>query len=208
VFDYAYRVTDPSGDTDEAKVVITIENCPDLVPVANDDAFAGDLGVPLSFDICANDVASEGFQSKSRVSGNYAPGLTRSGCIISGTATACGVYNYTYRVTDASGDTDEANVVISIENCENLVPVANDDEFSGELGSFVPLSFDICANDVASEGFQTKTRVSGFYPPGLTRKGCIISGTATACGVYNYTYRVTDPQGDSDDADVVITIDC
>lgn len=55
----------------------------------------------------------------------------------------------------------------------------------------------------------TLSVLSGSLPTGLTLNAStgVISGTATVQGVYNFTVRVTDSDGDTDDQALTITID-
>ena len=207
-FVFTYRLTDEDGDSDEAQVTIVIDE-ENLVPVAEDDSYTLEVEESLTEDITLNDTQGNGTGTVTFVSGTIPPGFALnpdgSGSL-SGTALEAGVFTFTYRLTDEDGDFDEAEVTITITN-PNLVPIAEDDTYTLLLEE--SLSENITVNDTQGDGVGTVSLVSGTLPPGfaLNPDGSGgLAGTALEAGVFTFTYRLTDEDGDFDDAQVTITV--
>lgn len=205
-FVFTYELTDTDGDTDRATVTIDVN----LLPIAVDDSTVGAIGTPFNFDICTNDYFGDGFSAVTFDANALPPGLSQTGCIISGTPTTTGTYPFPYELSDVDGDTDTATVEIEIPALPpNLLPDAIDDYKAIETNldpaeSPVSFTYDICANDYFGDGFASVTQVNGTLPPGTTLNDCILSGGITEGGTFVFDYELTDTNGDSDIATVTI----
>lgn len=195
---FEYEISDYDGDTSTAFVTVTVES--DLLPVAEDDSLATNIGDIVSLDICENDFFGSGFGSVAYVSGQIAPGLSLEDCIVSGVPTTAGTFVFDYILTDTDGDTDTATVTIYV----NVHPIAVDD--SATVATNTQLTLDICANDSFSDGFGSVTFLSGTIPPGTQLDQCILDGIPNTPGEFVFVYELADADGDTDTATVTIDV--
>ena len=104
VWTFDYQVEDSNGDTDTATVTYTIVN----VPEALDDSATFVVGVPVAFDVTANDDLGVGPSTFTIESGtNLPPGMSfdTSTGILSGTPAATGSFFLLYDIVDSNGNT-------------------------------------------------------------------------------------------------------
>ena len=123
-------------------------------------------------------------------------------------------------VTDSDGDTASTDLVINIQDD---VPTAVDDANSLGAGEFGPITGDVLVNDTeGADGADVTgfTGTGGAGNPGDTVQGTYGTLTLNADGTYSYTrdpgtpgdvqdtftYTITDGDGDTAQADLVISI--
>lgn len=121
---FRYRITDEDGDTsDEATVTITVRNAveaeddPDGLLTAVED-FRTAVGVPLTLDVLANDSGFLRTPINVVIEGEPAGGSAVVNSDMTVTFTPLPGYvgfgSFTYRVTDADGDSDTAAVTLFV----------------------------------------------------------------------------------------------
>lgn len=198
VYTFDYEISDYDGDSSTATVTVTIES--NLLPVAEDDSLAVNVNETVSLDICENDFFGSGFDSVAYVSGNIAPGLSLTDCILSGIPTAVGTFVFNYILTDTDGDTSPATVTIDV----NMLPIAEDDSATAITNT--SLSLDLCVNDSFIDGFGSVTFLNGTIPPGMALNQCILEGIPNRSGDYVFEYELADADGDTDTATVTIDV--
>lgn len=177
-------------------------------PSATNDSFSGTVGQAFSKQVGQNDTAGTTPSTWAVTSGSLPPGLAMaSNGTITGTPTTAGSYTATYRITDANGATSSATVAIVISAVALNGPVLTDDVGVEEFVIGTAHSFWPGWNDNLGVEPSTFAVISGSLPPGLAMDGDgFVSGTPTTAGTYTATYRVTDLNGNTDDATMSIII--
>uniref|UniRef100_UPI0012F815BF VCBS domain-containing protein n=1 Tax=Azohydromonas aeria TaxID=2590212 RepID=UPI0012F815BF len=132
------------------------------------------------------------------------------------------VERFTYTLTDADGDTSSAELVITIRGTDDL-PVAVDDSRSVDEDTATPLTGSVRANDTPGDGtlaqhtvtwggevpaYGTITRnADGSYSYTLDNANPLVQRlVAGETLVERFTYTLTDADGDTSSATLVITI--
>jgi hypothetical protein len=135
--------------------------------------------------------------------GNLPSGLSINGSTgaVTGTPSAAGTTSFTVTVTDALSATASKDFQISIASA---VGVTTTTLPQGTVNASY-------SQTVAASGGKAPyswTVASGSLPNGLTMSaGGVISGTPTATGTANFSVRVTDALGATDDQALSITVD-
>ena len=192
---------------------ISLIDCANDHPVANDDTFNTIEDTPVTGSVAGNDIPSKD-------GGNVWSKETdpEHGTVLfnpDGTFTYipeegyCGTDKFTYTLKDVDGDSDTATVTINIE-CVNHIPVANDDTFNTIEDT--PVTGSVAGNDIPSkDGGNVWSKETD------PEHGTVVlnqDGTFTYtpeegyCGTDNFTYILKDVDGDSDTATVTINIEC
>ena len=214
---FTYQVDDSLGGADTATVTLNITPVNDA-PVANDDSYSADEGQQLSVN-AANGVMN----NDSDVDGTGL-NVTLISDVSHGTLTlnADGSFTYnhdgsettsdsfTYRVSDAGGESDTATVSLNITPV-NDAPVANDDIYQVDEGERI---------DISSPGILS----NDSDPDGSTLTVALLEGPTVGTlelfsdGSFNYThngsetttdaftYQLNDGNGGSDTAEVRLTV--
>ena len=134
-FSFAYQRT-AGGVTAWAVVEVTVDDRPDLTP----DTFAGVVGEPFDEGVCANDASlGDAPRTTAIVGGSLPPGLSLDQCRVQGTPTEAGSFTATYRVTDDDGDTDTAQVTITVTE-DATPPPAQTFRCKGQVATIVGTS--------------------------------------------------------------------
>jgi VCBS repeat-containing protein len=210
---FDYTVTDLDGQVATATVTVTINPVDDLpvaapdmattledtlvnIPVLTNDAGLGD-GVTVAVIGSTLDAAEGTATVAPDGSIDLVPAENRTSQI-----------KFTYRVTDADGDTSAANVTVNLTPVDDPV-VAADDTASTDEDTAVAIP--VLANDDVADGGATVTVDLASLP--ISEGTASVSGGTitltpaadrTADVVFDYT--VTDADGDSDSATVTVTI--
>ncbi len=208
---FEYMVSDVDGDYSIARVSVTVSSEPDHQPVANDDARGTSINADVTVDVLINDT-----------------GLGDGGIVVSsgtnpsnGTITVngdntityspdndyIGTDQFDYQLCDANGDCDQATVVITVRE-ENNVPVAVDDKIFTNVETDVTVP--VLENDSGLEDGGIQISVNAESANGtLTVNGdntITYSPNISFEGVDTFRYMVTDADGDYDIADVVVYV--
>ncbi len=134
-------------------------------------------------------------------SGSLPPGVSvikdwdNSSTVVSGTPTATGIYAFSLRVRDKSGNEVVASYSISVSGGASAAPVSIANAGSVLVRGATGKSYS--ASLLATGGLQpyTWSVVSGALPPGLSVSGNQISGKPAAAGTWTFTVRVADASG-------------
>ncbi len=207
---FTYTIEDGRGGSDTATVSVTVNPVNDP-PVATVDAASTDEDQAVTFDPRLNDVDPEG--DPLTITATSAPSNGTVVINADGTLTYTpdpnfnGTDSFTYTVSDGQGGTDTETVNIFI-GLVNDPPVAADD--AATTAEDQAVTFDPRGNDVDLDGDPlTITAVSS------PANGTVVINTdgtltytpdANFNGSDSFTYTVSDGQGASDTATVVLTI--
>ncbi|HRX30584.1 MAG TPA: Ig-like domain-containing protein, partial [Tenuifilaceae bacterium] len=209
---FIYLLEDIDGDYDVATVTITVTAKPDFHPVANDDRRGTSLDTPVTVDVLLNDTGlDDGLASMS---------ITTLPVNGSATVNADNTITYTpnagyygteifgYQICDTDGDCDAANVIVTVKNGVNYVPVANDDKDSTYLNT--PVTINVMENDSGLEdGFDS---LEIFEEPQFGTVVVNADRTVTYTPTYmfigeeTFKYIITDVDGDYGIATVTVKV--
>ncbi len=209
--DYTYTVTDADGDTETLTLSITVE--------ADATPSFGSATIPAQ--VYTYDVAITALTLPEATGGNgtltytiaetLPVGLTFTGSSreLSGTpSTVQTATDYTYTVTDADGDTATLTLSITVE--ADATPSFGSATIPAQVYTY-DVAITALTLPEATGGNGTLTySFAGKLPPGLTFTGSNrqLSGTPTAVvGAADYTYMVTDADGDTATLTLSITVE-
>ena len=135
--------------------------------------------------------------------GALPPGLTLNPTtgLLSGTPTTAGSFNFTVRVTDASGFSATRPVTLEIISAPSLT-------FTPPPPGKVSELYSVQLTVTGGTGPFTWSIAAGALPPGLTLNPTtgLLSGTPTTAGSFGFTVRVTDTLNQSDTRPVTLVI--
>ena len=130
---FEYTVTDADGDSDNARVMITVlaDGVTNHLPVATDDATSTLVNTPVDIDVLSNDTGLEDgfgqiiiFEAPQHgsviVNTNRTITYTPSNLFI-------GDDSFRYWVEDIHGDYSIATVTVTVSDTPDYQPIANDD---------------------------------------------------------------------------------
>jgi VCBS repeat-containing protein len=197
---YTYTVTSPTGVTETATVIVTINPIVDIA----DDVAVTDEDAAVTTDVLAND----NFEGSPLVTGvtQGAHGTVVNNNDGTVTYTPDADYNgsdsYTYTVTSPTGVTETATVIVTINP---IVDIADDTQTTDEDSA---VTTDVVAND-NFEGSPLVTGVTqGAHGTVVNNNDGTVTYTPDADynGSDSYTYTVTSPTGVTETATVIVTI--
>ena len=197
-----WTVRDTDGDTDTYSLQISVSD-PDTSPVLPSLGTAeATVGQYFSF----TRPAAEGGNAPLTysVSGSC-PGLTATSSSVSGAPTSPGEYAIAWTVTDDDGDTYTASLLISVsadtppDDTSPVLPSLGTAEATvGQYFSFT--------RPAAEGGNAPLTYSVSGSCPGLTATSSSVSGAPTSPGEYAITWTVTDDDGDTYTASLLISV--
>lgn len=209
ILTFHYTVRDDAGALSEPAVVMVVVNPVNDAPVAIDDAVTTQEEVPVTIDVLANDIDVDGDELE----------VTAIDDVVGGAATNqgdgtirfvpeddfFGTASFTYTVSDGNGETDQAEVTITVTNVQDK-PVAVNDEAKTSRNK--PITIEVLANDRDADG-DALSIVSVSAP----QHGDVVvvdnkvgyTPAAGFIGKDTFTYVLTDGT-DSDQATVVVTV--
>ncbi|MBI2882433.1 MAG: tandem-95 repeat protein [Candidatus Methylomirabilis oxyfera] len=212
---FTYRVNVGGQVSNAATVTVTITPANDP-PVANNDSFPATVNIATTLNVLANDTDPDAGDTLALFS---VSAVTPAGATVSlvgttavrFTATATGIYTFTYRAQDAAGAVSNiATVTVTVTGPANNPPVANADSFTAAVNTATTLN--VLANDTDPNAGDVLTvaNLSGVTPAGATATvapdGKSVSFTATVIGTYTFTYQARDAAGAlSNTATVTVT---
>ncbi len=189
-------------------------------PVAEDDTYnmaQGSIDMPL--DVLENDSDPDPGDSITITlvgtpdhGGTAVPNATNDGIIYTPDSGYEGVETFSYTIEDSSGESDSADVTVTIDGT-NDPPVAEDDGFTvNNDDSDVPL--DVLVNDSDPDPDDTITislvgtpDQGGTAAANATNDGIVYSPNAAFTGTETFTYTIEDSEGLTDVATVTITVE-
>ena len=210
---------DGGDDTSEWETAVITVTAVNDAPVAIDDAgtVVEDDPAGVTVDVLVNDSDIEG--DALAVSGFDDSALTLGSVADNGDGTFTyipdpnvnGTDAFTYDVADGNGGSDTATVTITV-TAVNDAPVASDDVGAVDEDDPAGVTVDVLVNDSDVDG--DALTVAGYDDSGLTLGSVADNGDGTftyipdpnANGTDVFTYDVTDGNGGSDTATVVIAV--
>ncbi|WP_082995054.1 Ig-like domain-containing protein [Aquimarina megaterium] len=230
---FTYQITDALGNTDIATVTITVTPVNDVPDAVDDSVTIDEDSGATTINVLANDTfggdgpdigpinfgAIDPKNGTATINDNGTPDDPTDDTIIyTPSPNFNGTDRFSYSITDASGDVDEAIVTIIVTPVNDLPDAVDDsvtidedngtiainvlvnDSFGGDGPGTVPIALVIAptngtatANDNGTPDNPTDDTIT--YTPSLD-----FNGTDT------FTYQITDADGDTDIATVTITV--
>jgi len=192
---------------------LTLIDCANDHPVANDDTFNTIEDTPVKGSVAGNDIPSKdggNVWSKETDPGHGTVLFNSDGTFTYTPEEGyCGTDKFTYTLKDIDGDSDTATVTINIE-CINDLPVANDDTFNTIEDT--PVTGSVAGNDIPSKdgGNVWSKETDPEHGTVLFNSDGTFTYTPEEgyCGTDKFTYTLKDIDGDSDTATVTINIEC
>ena len=199
----------------------TLDSCGgnvNLTPEAVDDSFGLDVqggsNPSLDGNVLGNDSLGDTPSSASVVTGpsSGSLSLTADGNFTyTPTAGTTGTNSFVYRITDNDGETDTANVIITVTDTgtPNLLPNAVDDSFSIDVATASQVIGNVLTNDNVGDAPANVI----FGPPGngiftstTSGGGFYYTPNAGFTGTDSFDYTLTDANGDTSSATVTIDV--
>ena len=205
---FTYTVTDGNGGTDTAKVTVQVTDT-NGAPVAANDSASTPEDSPVTIDVLSNDTDPDGDSLTLSVVTNASNGtaaVSGSAIIYTPDSGFDGSDSFTYRVTDIGGLSATAQVVVTVSNV-NASPVAADDSVG--VNENTAISVDVLANDTDPDGDALSILSVGTPANGtaVIQGGVIRYAPATDfSGSDQFTYRISDGNGGTDNGSVVVTV--
>ena len=206
----SYTVSDPDGNTDTANVVVTV-NPVDDAPEALDDTATTDEDTAVTIDVLDND--SDPDNQPLTITEATVPAEQGSVEIVNGQLvfTPADDFNgdatISYTVSDPDGNTDTANVVVTVNPVDDA-PEALDDTATTDEDTAVTI--DVLDND--SDPDNQPLTITEATVPAEQGSVEIVNGQLVFTpaddfnGEATISYTVTDPDGNTDTANVVVTV--
>ena len=207
---FTYTVADGQGGIAEASVSITVTSVNDA-PVAVDDAATTDEETAVTVEVLTNDTDVDG--DALTVADVTPPAHGTATVADAGTITYTpetdfnGADRFTYTVADGQGGIAEASVIITVTPV-NDAPVAADDAATTKEETATTL--DVLANDTDADG--DPLTVDDVTPPTHGTATMADEGTITYTpetdfnGADRFTYTISDGQGSTAEATIIITV--
>jgi hypothetical protein len=192
---------------------ISLIDCANDHPVANDDTFNTIEDTPITDSVAGNDIPSKDGGNvwlKETDPEHGTVVLNQDGSFTYTPEEGyCGEDEFTYILKDVDGDYDTATVTINIE-CINHIPVANDDTFNTIEDT--PITDSVAGNDIPSKdggNVWLKETDPEHGTVVLNQDGSFTYTPKEGyCGEDEFTYILKDVDGDYDTATVTINIEC
>ena len=208
-----YKVDDIDGDWDTARVSVIVYDGYNHKPAAFDDYRTLDEDAPPVFiDVLENDTALQDKPIKLSIQSEPLYGTVTelsgdSAIYYEPSPDYFGVDSLIYKIRDINGDWDIANVHLQINPVDDGIPYANDDSTGTSVNT--PVDINILMND---ENLEDSIKMSIISNP---ENGSVVineDSTVTYTPDTDYLgrdvfeYRITDYDGQSDEAKVIIEV--
>lgn len=211
---FSYRITDIDGDTSSASVNVTVSDI-DHFPVANNDSIMTNTNISGSINILTNDTGLE--DGSITVSINSAPANGNVSIGQNGLLSYTPNNNFTgsdafsYVITDADGDSDNATVNITVNSNDiDYTPVANTDTATTQ--TITPVTIAVLNNDTGIEDGPITISITSTpsYGSVVIESDNTVTYTPNAghFGPDSFIYTITDTDSDNAAANVSITVVC
>ncbi len=204
---FTYEVTDPQGNTTTATVTVTVQGD---VKAAN-DAETTDVDQPVTIDVLSNDDADATLTGVLTQPANGSVSIVNGQIVYTPDAGFVGVDTFTYQVTDPNGNLATTTVTVTI-NDVNKPPTANDDAVSTMCSA---ITIAVLGNDTDPDGDSLSVvsvdANSLMYGTVMQSGNQIIYTPSNTCGkgntgVDNFSYTISDGNGNTDSANVEVTV--
>ena len=205
---FDYTISDGNGGSDTATVFMTVNNIND-VPTAADDMAATNENMVVVIDVLANDGDIDGDTLSvgsltQPTNGEVVNNVTNVTYIPNSGFN--GVDTFTYTNDDGNGGTATATVTVTVSDINNP-PVAIDDAVTTPDNTAVTI--DVLANDNDVDG-DTLTIDSITQPitgtAAISGTMVVYTPTLDFSGEDSFTYTISDGNGESDTATVMVTV--
>ncbi|AFY64935.1 tandem-95 repeat protein [Geitlerinema sp. PCC 7407] len=213
---FTYTVRDTDGATSNvATVFVTVGGVNDA-PVATDDNFTiAEDATSVALNVLANDSDVDGnpltvFSFAQPTNGQVSRDPVSQRLIYTPVSNFTGVDSFSYVISDGQGGTDTAIATITVTPV-NDAPLAVDDQFSVDEdtaltgGNVLANDTDVDGNPIVVIGFDNVSSQGGtvsMNPDGTFT----YTGASNFFGLDTFTYTITDGQGSSDTASVVVSV--
>ena len=204
------RAEDSDGDgTAIADLGATETGVGDRLPVAADDTATTVEETPVTVDVLANDTDPDGdaLTIVEALAGNGTAEIVDGTILYTPRDDFFGVDTIDYTIVDATGGYSRATVSVTVTNVDDGVIAADD---AVETDEDVALTIDVAANDIdVDRDGLTVTLLDDVENGTLTQND---DGTfeylpdLNYYGTDSFSYEISDGQGNSDTADVSITV--
>jgi hypothetical protein len=208
---FDYTVTDNNGDADTATVTVLVNDQP--VAVADEAAAApnGSVNIPVLQNDSGLEDTPLSVTTTMPTSGSVT--VENNNTVTYANSGTAGVDTFTYTVTDNDGDNDTATVTVTVADLN--VPMAVNDTVNTNRGKAITI--DVLANDsglddtpitleLAMPANSGDIVIKGSPGSDLADIELIYLPDSDFLGTDTFEYRVTDNNGDSDTATVIIGV--
>ncbi len=212
---FDYTVTDPDGEFATATVTIIVSDS-NAAPIAVDDFRSTEEDDPVAIVVLGNDSDADGDSLQVAVESAPANGtanvLNNGAIVYTPDAGFTGTDEFTYSITDPSGASDTANVIVIVSAIEPVIPVntapqaANDAVSTAQDTAVV---VDVLANDSDADGDALTISISEAPASGtvaVQNESVLYTPASGFTGTDEFEYTVTDPSGATDTATVSISV--
>ena len=204
-----YTISDGNGGTDDATVTVTVNPVNDD-PVAVDDADDTPFETPVTIDVLANDsdVDGDDLTVTAATSADGTVTINDDGTLTFTPADGFeGDATINYTITDGNGGFDDAVVTVTVAEADDQAPTAVDDV--AETPEDTPVTIAVLANDT-DPNLDPLTVTEATSPDGTV----VINDDGTLeftpapdfNGEAVISYTITDPDGNVDTAEVLVTV--
>jgi len=209
---FTYQITDPDGATASASVTVSVAAAANTPPVALDDVATVLAGVQITVPVLGNDSDADGDNMTVSIdtgpTNGFASVDSAGGVVYTSTATFAGIDNIVYSINDGNGGTATAAIEITV-TAANQPPVALNDTATTDQD--VPVTVDVLANDSDPDDTLITITIEVFPTNGTAlidqATGQVVyTPVAGFSGTDQFTYSVTDPQGESATATVTVNV--
>ncbi|KIN60885.1 Type I secretion target repeat protein [Sulfitobacter noctilucae] len=217
---FTYVLRDPNGNSDIGEITVQVNEAGvvNTPPDAVDDSDETDAGTPITVDLLANDTDAETPTADLTVTEATVPAA--EGSLVNngdGTVTFTpaadftGVATISYTIADPQGATDSAVHTIAVVDPVDPSPVAVDD--TAETPEDTAITIDVLENDTDPDTPAEDLTVTSADVP--EEQGTVVVNpdntvTFTPADDYNgpatITYVVSDPEGNTDEGSVAVTV--
>ena len=208
---FEYMVSDIDGDYSIATVNVTVNPIPNYIPEAIEDARGTSMNTAVTVDVLANDNGLEDGVKNLTISSNP----TEGNVVVNGDNTITytpdngyiGSDSFEYEVCDNDDECSTASVTINVRE-ENHEPIAIDDMVY--TGIDTEVTVDVLGNDTGLEdgGIIVTIDNPAINGTAIVNADKTVTYTPESWfeGTDNFSYQVTDTDGDFDIANVTVIV--
>jgi uncharacterized protein (TIGR03382 family) len=212
---FTYAVSDGNGGTDTATVTVTVSPVNDAPDAVNDAVTVAEDSTATVVNVLANDTAAPDTGETLTVTAVTQPAngtVTLTGGVVRFTPAPnfSGTTNFTYTVSDGNGGTDTATVTVTVSPVNDPPDAVNDAVTVAEDSAATVV--DVLANDSIAPDVGETLTVTAVTQPAVggtvTLTGGVVRFTPAPnfSGTATFTYTVSDGNGGTDTASVLVTV--